>query len=142
MASVRLEALVGESALGWLAGHSITDSGCKMREVNRSGQGLPGQLSWSSVWLWRWLVWYLCGNPNSEGECVSDPLAAPGPLFLGGSLCLASVGGRLPCLMVSCFVLFGYCLLEACSLLAGSGRGGNLGAGRWTGAWRSGGRGN
>lgn len=48
-------------------------------------------------------------------------LPALGTLFLGLP-CPASVCGLMSSLIVFCFVVFGNCLLESCSLLQGTGR--------------------
>jgi hypothetical protein len=65
------------------------------------------------------LAWCLCGTPNCGSGCVSDSFACSlesFPLFS----CLSSFSVRTFALPF-CFVLFGYCLLEACSFVMGDG---------------------
>lgn len=75
------------------------------------------------------VFWCSHGNPNSGGRCFSDSFACSWDSF-------PPIG--LPCIIVSCFVLFG-CLLEACSFSEGGvdlgerGGGGQL---KW--GWREG----
>lgn len=62
------------------------------------------------------------------GIGVSDSFACSGDIFHSFWFpCLVSQRGFLPCLtclIVYCFVLYGFCLLETCSFLSGSGFGG------------------
>jgi hypothetical protein len=64
-----------------------------------------------------------CGTLNSESACVLTLWPAPGTLFLLlGCLVQPRYEGLFFCLIVSCFVMFSCCLLEACFFLKGSGR--------------------
>lgn len=78
-----------------------------------------------------WLLnWCFCGAPNSGSRCVSDSFAHSSDSFpFIGLPCPALIYGLalLPCLVVSC-VMFGCCLLVACSL---KGNGDGVVLGRW-----------
>lgn len=68
-----------------------------------------------------------CGNPNSRGRCVFDSFVWCWNYFPPvGLTCVALIGGLLHCLIVSCFVVIGCCLLEVCSSLKGNGNGGEM----------------
>lgn len=77
--------------------------------------------------LWM-LVYCFCGTPNCGSSYVSDSYACSWDSFpLVGLPCPASVGEFLPCLTVFCFIMFGYCLLQACSFLMKHSKGMNWG---------------
>lgn len=98
----------------------------------------------SSVYVLWLLAWCSCGTPNSGSWCVSDFLVCSwDSLSLIEVPCPASIWGLLPCHIMSNFVLFCCCLLEACSLLKRKQRGSRSeGETGWSRAKRSRRRGN
>jgi hypothetical protein len=55
---------------------------------------------------------YFYGTPNTGNGCVSNSFVFSWDPF---PPCPASIGRLFTCFIVSCFILFGCCLLEACS---------------------------
>lgn len=81
------------------------------------------------------LAWWFCGTPNSGSWCFSESLAGTWHSFpLIGLPRPALIGGFLPCLVASCFVLFGCCVLEACPFWKMTWRGYDSGG---EGMWRA-----
>lgn len=66
----------------------------------------------SSVYTLWLLAWWFC-RPLTVGMGASLTFSCPCPPI--GLPCTVSVWGCLLCLIVSSFILFGWCLLEACS---------------------------
>jgi hypothetical protein len=100
--------------------HELRDCNCK----HRACMGLHHML-----WL---IAWSFCETTSSWNESVSDPLSLSG-LFFSYLVALPSFDMRvLSCFIVSCFVLFGCCFLEAYSSLKGKQRWSKSeGEGRW-----------
>lgn len=101
----------------------------KAQGLHRSA---PRPLYIATVWL---LAWYSWEAPNNGSACISDPFACCWDSFPPiRRPCPASIWGLLPCLIVSCFVLFGCQLLEVCSFLKRKQRRSESeGEGRWRG---------
>lgn len=98
--------------------------------TKRGGYGLmeTEEASTEPVWACTtscvYILWLLaCRTPNSRSKSISDSFACSQNSFPpAGFTCPVSMEELLPCLILSCFVVFGCCLLESCCFLKGERR--------------------
>lgn len=102
----------------------------RFTETEGASAGLARLCTKSSASLLWWRAWCFCGIPSNGKEYVSDSFAYSLDYFSPvGLSCAHFISGLLPCLSISCYVLYGCGPLEAFSFIRKKQRGIGFGGG-------------